>query len=36
MRLEDFLKLTNEEKARVCQLIVNGTEKIEKGGNTDD
>jgi len=36
MRLEDFLKLNNEDKARVCQWILNGTEKIEKGGNTDD
>lgn len=36
MRLEDFLKLTNEEKARVCQWILKGNIKIEKGGNTYD
>lgn len=29
MKLEDFLKLNNKDKARVCQSILNGTEKIE-------
>lgn len=29
MRLEDFLKLTNEDKARVCQWILKGNIKME-------
>ena len=30
MRIEDFLKLSNEEKAKVCQWIIKGIIKIEK------
>lgn len=29
MKKDDFLKLSNEEKARVCQLIIKGIIKIE-------
>lgn len=29
MKKEDFLKLTDAEKAKVCQQILKGVEKIE-------
>ena len=30
MKKEEFLKLSDEEKTKVCQSVVKGSEKIEE------